>query len=237
MCEPVTATLIGLAGSAAAAGLNYAGQEAQVSAQNKANQDWVNYQTAAAQRNTQADQASQQRAEAARQNTLNQLTPQAATDAQTGTATRLQGEMAVNNPAYATDPNTQLLSGQAQNPDTSVTTDIAQRITNASRAAQGRIAALANLQGYTGGYGSATDTAQRALMQGGQAIGLQGDIQRGNNAVLGIAQNVPVKQYVQGQNIAGGIANSLGALAGGAFQQSSLNPLPKTAGSLNKGIQ
>lgn len=216
MCDPLTMAIVAGGGALLSAGVSYAGQQAMVNAQNKANDQWVAYQRQQAREAAQKDEESRQQADAARQSALGTLTPQSQQDTATTKAQSLNQEMLANaNPAG--DANVQMLSGQGQNSDTSVSSWIANTATDAARQARQRIQALANLQGYQGGYGSMMDTGQINLQKADQDIALASDKRKGDTAVLGVAQQVPVEQFNQGQNIAGSIANSLGGLAGSAF--------------------
>lgn len=216
MCEPMS--LLALAGSVAAAGIDYAGQQATVKAQQKANDDWVAYQQNKAREADQRDEAARQKADASRQETLQKLTPEAQHQTQATEADRLQNLMLASNPA-GTDPNIKLLAGATggQDPSNAVTQEMSQRVTDAARQARSRIQALASLNSYGGSQYGMGSVAQRALQGSGQDIALQSDIREGNTKTLGVAQNVPIEQFAQGSNIAGSLAGALGNLAGSAF--------------------
>jgi hypothetical protein len=98
-----------------------------------------------------------------------------------------------------------------------VSADIASRVTQAARAAQGRIKALAGLTAYGGGYNDAGSLANQAIATGNQAIDMTGNIRKGITQTLGVAQNVQPVQYAAGTDIAGSIASKLAEVAGSAF--------------------
>jgi hypothetical protein len=216
MCDPIS--LIAAAGSVVSAGIGYMGEQSTMDAQQKANDDWVASQQQQAAQARAADEAARQKAEAARQQTLSQVTPQAQTQTQQQASQTLVNQMGAYGTGPASDPNTAVLGanvgdqGSPANP--AITDQMARTITQATRDAQGRIQALANLQGYGGAFGSAAANVNTALAQGNQAIGLQSDIRQGIARTLGIAQQVPPVQYAQGQNIAGSLAGSLANIAG-----------------------
>jgi hypothetical protein len=226
MCDPISA--IALAGSAVAAGVNYQGQQATMQAQQNANDQWVAYQKSAAATAAAKDAANRQKATAAEQTTLNQVSPQSQEANQATAATNLNTQMLAGSPA-APDSNVAVLGG-GDPADTSVTNDMAQRITSAARSAQGRIAALAGITSYGGGYGDMGQVAQQNISTGNEAIKLASDFRQGDTATLGIAQQVQPVQFTQGSNIAGTLASSLAGIAGSAFG-AKLNPnmKPRTA--------
>jgi hypothetical protein len=108
-------------------------------------------------------------------------------------------------------------TGAGSNADPGVTQDMATRVTNAAREAQGRIAALAGLTSYGSGQGDMGQVASNAITQGNQDIALQSDIRGGIAKTLGVTQQIQPVQYQQGSNIAGTIASTLGQMAGNAF--------------------
>ena len=90
---------IALAGSAVAAGVNYEGQQATVSAQNQANQDWEATQRAAAQKAAAADEVQRQKATAALGTAETALGPANQTQVQQNAATSLNSQMLASSPA------------------------------------------------------------------------------------------------------------------------------------------
>jgi hypothetical protein len=208
MCDPVSLAVLAGAGSIAAAGADYAGQQATQQAQQNANNEWLAYQQRASANAQAADTAARQKASAAQGSTLNALSPQNQQQTQQTAQASLDANI------------TALGGGAGDQANSEVTSDMASRVTQAARAAQGRIAALAGMASYGGGYGDMGSAATQALASGDEAIRLQSDIRRGNTATLGIAQNVQPVAYKQGSNIAGTVASSLANLAGSAYGRS-----------------
>jgi hypothetical protein len=189
------------------------GQQATVSAQNQANQDWEATQTAAAQAAAQKDAINQQKAQAALNVAQDKLSPANQTQTQQTAATGLNTQMLTGSPA-APDSNIKILGQPQAGADTSVSSDMATRVTNAAREAQGRIAALAGLTSYGGGYGDMGSSANMALANSAEGINLASDFRKGDTATLGVTQQIQPIQYAQGSNIAGSLAGSLAGIAG-----------------------
>jgi hypothetical protein len=225
MCDPISA--IALAGSALAAGVSYEGQQQTVEAQNNANDQWVAYQKQAAATAAAKDAANREKASAAEQTTLGQVSPQSQEANQQAAQTSLNTQMLAGGPA-APDSNVAVLGG-GDPADTSVTDDMAQRVTAAARSAQGRIAALAGLTSYGGGYGDMGSTATNNIQTGNQAIQLASDFRQGDTNTLSIAQNVQPVKYAMGSDVAGTIAGQLANIAGSAFSKSATGQSLKAA--------
>jgi hypothetical protein len=212
LCDPISA--IALAGSAIAAGVNYEGQQQTMAAQQSANDQWVAYQQAASAKELAQDTALRQQATATMNNTLQQVSPASQAANQQAAASNLNAAMMAGNPA-APDSNVAVLGqGAGSGAPTSVTSDMAQRVTAAAREAQGRIAALAGVTSYGSGYNDMGEQANAAITAGNQAINLTSDMRAGDVAALKVAQNVQPVQYVQGSNLAGTIATQLANAAG-----------------------
>ena len=210
---------IALAGSAISAGIGYEGQQEAVNAQNQSNADWVATQRAAAAKAAAADAANEQKQQAALQSTEGQLTQAAQQTAQASAQTALTNQMlSPLNPA-SDNSNVQLLGQPTGSADTSVTSDMASRVTDAAREAQGRIKALAGLDAYGSGYLGAQSDANQALANSAEAINMYGDYRKGDTATLGVTQAIQPVAYAQGSNIAGSIAGSLGQIAGKGLGQ------------------
>jgi hypothetical protein len=219
MCDPLTIGIASAVGSVASAGVNYMGQQATQSAQQQANNDWVAQQEAASQKAAADDEAARQKADAARTQTMQTVNPQAEQATQQKQAADLTQQFQAGTGA---DPgsNVKMLAGQGgTGTDPGVTQDMATRVTNAAREAQGRIAALAGLTSYGSGQGDMGQVASNAITQGNQAIALTGDERMGTAKTLGVTQQIQPVHYEQGSNIAGSIAGSLANLAGSAFGQ------------------
>jgi hypothetical protein len=212
MCDPISA--IALAGSAIAAGVSYQGQQETQAAQQNANDQWVAYQRAAAATAAAKDAANREKAQAALSTAETKLSPANQQQTQQTAQTNLNTAMLAGSPA-ASDSNIQLLGGNSA--DTSVSTDMAQRVTNAAREAQGRIAALAGITSYGGGYNDMGSVANQNLANSADVINLTGNMRKGDTATLGVAQNVQPVQYKMGSDVAGTVASQLGNIAGSAF--------------------
>jgi hypothetical protein len=215
MCDPLSA--IALAGSAVAAGVNYMGQQDTLNAQKQANEDWVATQRAAAAKAAAADEVQRQKATASLGTAETALGPANQTAVQQGAATDLNSQMLAGSPANA-NSNITLLGGTPA--DTSVSSDMASRVTSAAREAQGRIKALAGITSYGGGYQGMGSAASSALADSAEGINLANDLRSGTTKTLGVTQAIQPVQYAQGSNIAGTIAGQLGNIAGSAFSNS-----------------
>jgi hypothetical protein len=196
--------------------VSYAGQQETLNAQNQANNDWEVTQKAAAAKAAAADEANRQKAAASLAGAQQKLSPQNQTAVQQNAQTDLTGQMLKGSPA-ADDSNIQLLGGEPA--DTSVSSDMASRVTNAAREAQGRIKALAGITSYGGGYQGMGSSANQALADSAEGINLASDFRKGDTATLGITRNIEPIQYKQGSDIAGSLAGTLGSMAGNAFMK------------------
>ena len=136
-------------------------------------------------------------------------------DAQQTAQNTLNTQMLSGSPA-SSNQNVQMLSGQTgAGADTSVTSDMASRVTAAARQAQGRIkppwlGSIPTRSGYQG----AQANASQALANSGEAINMYGDFRKGDTSTLGVTQQIQPIQYAPGANIAGSVAGMLGGLAG-----------------------
>jgi hypothetical protein len=224
MCDPLSA--IALAGSAVAAGVNYMGQQEVVKATNQSNEDWAATQRAAAAKAAAADEVQRQKATASLNTAETALSPQNQTAVQQGAQTDLTNQMLAGSPANA-NSNITLLGGEPA--DTSVSTDMASRVTNAAREAQGRIKALAGITSYGGGYEGMGSAASSALADSAEGINLANDLRGGTTKTLGITQQIEPIKYAQGSDLAGTIASQLGNIAGSAFSKSAAGQSLKSA--------
>jgi hypothetical protein len=229
MCDPLSA--IALAGSAVAAGVNYMGQQDTLAAQQQANDEWAATQRAAAAKAAAADEANRQKATASLNTAKTALSAENQTAVQQGAATDLTSQMLAGSPA-ASDSNITLLGNTPA--DTSVSSDMASRVTNAAREAQGRIKALAGITSYGGGYQGMGSSASQALADSAEGINLANDFRKGDTQTLGITQAIQPVHYESGSNIAGTIANQLGNIAGSAFSNSAAGK--NLAGSLKSAF-
>jgi hypothetical protein len=199
--------------------MSYEGQQETVKAQNQSNQDWEAQQSAAAQAAAAKDAVNQQKAQASLNVAQDKLSPANQTATQQTAATNLNTQMLAGSPA-APDSNVSLLGGTPT--DTSISSDMASRVTNAAREAQGRIKALAGITSYGGGYGDMGSAANTALSNSAEGINLASDFRKGDTATLGITQQIQPIQYAQGSNIAGTVASSLANIAGSQATKANL---------------
>src|SRR4029077_15605499 len=139
------------------------------------------------------------------------------TAVQQGAATDLNSQMLAGSPA-GDNSKIALLGGARAS--TSISNDMASRVTNAAREAQGRIKALAGITSYGGGYQGMGSSASQALTDSAEGINLANNFRTGDTKTLGVTQAIQPVQYAQGSNIAGTIASQLGNIAGSAFSNS-----------------
>jgi hypothetical protein len=206
---------IALIGSVASAGIGYMQQTSLINSQNQANNEWVAYQRQQAQDEWAKETAARQRAEAARQGALEKVAPDAQKAAQQTEEQRVQTDIT---PTNMLDQNPQLigdklLSGQ-KGGNAQVQGQIADQITQASRDARARIAALSTIQSYGGSQFGLQNRAQDIFNQSGQDIRLQGDFRTGDLAAYNAAKAVPVRQFAASPSPFGGIAGALAGIAG-----------------------
>jgi hypothetical protein len=173
-------------------------------------------QRAAAARAAAKDEANRKMASAAEQETLKKVSPESQQANQQKAQTDLYTQMLQGSPA-APDSNIALLGGGEAGADAGVQADMAQRVTAAARAAQGRIAALAGMTSYGGGYNDMGSIANQNIATGNEAIRLASDMRQGDTSTLGVYQQIQPVQFAQGSNIAGSLASSLAGIAGSAF--------------------
>jgi hypothetical protein len=213
MCDPLSA--IGLIGSIGGAFMNYSSQESAMENQQRANAEWVAYQTQAANEERAKDEANRQTATAAQQQTLsaisapNQIAQQQTEQnrlTDTLTPVALQGS-----PSAITD--SLLLSGQ-KNANPNVTAAMGASVNAAAQQARQRIAALATIQSYGSSQFGLQPTVAAAFQQGNQAIDLASNYRRGDLAAYQVAKNVEPVKYQATPSPFGGIASALGGLAG-----------------------
>jgi len=216
MCDPITATVIGVVGSLGSAFMSYSQQQSLMKNQEAANASWAAYQRQKAAEEGQRQEAARQRAEAARQDTLGKVDAGSQKEAQQTEQSRLEQEF---QPQVLRDPqslNDMLLTGQGKNVSPVIQTDVANRITQASKDARARIANLATIQSYGGSQFGLQNRAQDLFNQSGQNIRLQGDIRQGSLAAFGVEKNVQPLQYAASPSPWGGIAGALAGIAGKA---------------------
>ena len=218
MCDPMVAGVIGAVASAGSALMSSQAQASAMRKQEEANAQWIAYQKKSRAETWANEERLRAKAEAARQNALQQVTPDEQKKAQTAEETRVQQDIA---PKDMVDTQPQLigdklLQGQ-KGGDQGIVADIGSRITQASRDARARIAALSTIQSYGGSQFGLQNRAQDIFNQSGQDIRLAGDERSGNLAAGQVAMNVEPAKITSSPSPWGGIASSLAGLAGKAF--------------------
>jgi len=216
MCDPIG--IIGLGLSIGMAVANYSAQQEMMANQQAANDQWLSYQQQKARQENMRQMEARQRADAARQGTLTELEANKQKKAQVDEEQRLgekitPDDMLDQNPELIGD---KLLSGQ-QNMAQTVGEDFKNRVTDASRDARKRIAALATIQSYGGSQNSIAQRADDLFRKSMQDIRLQGDIRQGSLAAYGAEKQVQPIQYTMsggGGGGGGGLGNQLAGAIG-----------------------
>jgi len=216
MCDPLTA-IMGIV-SIGAAFMQYQQQQAVMNMQNQANNDWVAWQRQKAREEDARQDQMRQRAEAARQEALLQHKPEDQAKAQGEEEQRVKDvitpkDMVDENPELIGD---KLLSGQ-KGGDVGVQQNIAEQVTNASRDARARIAALATLQSYGPSSFSLANRSNNIFQTGANQIQLIGDERQGSLGAYGAEKQVQPRQIQATPSIWGGLASGLASIAGKSF--------------------
>jgi hypothetical protein len=220
MCDPLIGGILGVVGSIASAGINYAQQSSVMKQQQAANDQWVAYQRQQAQEEMARDEANRQKAANAAQATQQQISAPEQKQQQQTEETRLTTQLMPKDLQDAAHtgqiPGDILLSGQ-QNSAAPVQQAIAGQINDATQAARQRIAALATIQSYGGSQFGLQNTVNQAFQTGNQGIDLSSNFRRGDLSAYGAAKNVEPLHIVATPSPWGGIANALAGVAGKAF--------------------
>lgn len=216
MCDPMSA--IALIGSVASAGMSYMQQTSLMNQQNDANNQWVAYQRQQAQEQNARDEINRQKADAARLNATSQVDATSQKKAQQTEQDRLTQDITPTDiqqpqPGQPELVGDKLLSGQ-KGAAPQVVQGISDQITQASRDARSRIAALATIQSYGGSQFGLQNRAQDIFNTAGQGIREYGDFRQGDLAAYGAAKAVPVRQFAATPSPFGGIASGLASIAG-----------------------
>lgn len=216
MCDPMSA--IALIGSVASAAISSSQQSSLINQQNQANNQWVAYQRQQAQEQNARDEINRQKADAARLNATSQLTADQQKTAQQSEQDRLTKDItptSIQQPQPG-DPELvgdKLLSGQ-KGAAPQVVQGISDQITQASRDARARIAALSTIQSYGGSQFGLQNRAQDIFNTSGQDIREYGDFRQGDLSAYSAAKAVPVRQFSSVGSPFGGIASGLASIAG-----------------------
>ena len=240
MCDPVS--MVTLAGAAISAGAGiYEGQQAQAGyaatrdAQNKANSDWVAYQTRIHQQQADAEDAARSKATHAQQDTLDKVSPEAMAATQGTEQDRLNSlyqKPGASTAAGAGNASSYLLSGESSG-SKNLMDSLTQQVNQASAAGRKRIAALATASSYGGSFGGLGTTTPIAFAQGGNDINLQNAMRQGDLKTYGVEQQVqPVSYSVgAGTEAQATLAKTLGQVAG---QLAGVGG-PRAIGDLSRG--
>src|SRR5262245_30555030 len=217
MCDPIAATLIGVAASAATAYMNYSAQQEMMSNQARANAEWVSYQRQKSREESLRQEQARQQAENARQGTLSEVTAEKQKEAQTTEEQRLQKDITPQDVAVPELLQDQLMQGQGKSP--LIASDLSERINQATKDARARIANLASISSYGGSQFGLQNRAQDLFNQSGQNIRLQGSIRQGSLGAYGVEKGVEPIRYAMGGGGGGNIAGALAGMAGKAGAQ------------------
>lgn len=201
--------------SAAATGVSAYMNQQNVDAQNRANEQWRNYQEQQ-RREEQARQEEQRmKADAVRTDTLGQMSAENQMEAQGAEEARLADAYGQDANYNKADTNDLLLSGQEQGGD-AVKADFASRLSKASVDARKRIEALARINSYGGSFGGLANRNAETLAAGDQGIQLANNIRQGSLSTFGLAKNVAPMQLSGGTDYLSGIAGAAAGFAGKA---------------------
>jgi hypothetical protein len=213
MCTPLA--LIGAVGSIASAGMSYMQQSNLMQQQENANANWVAYQRQKSQEEWVRQDAARNRAEAARAQSTADLTAEEQSKAQGTEAERLTKDFTSPDMLDA-DPTLigdKLLSGQ-KGGSGEIQQKIAERITNASKDARARIAALATLQSFGPSQFGLQNRANDIFAKSGQEITMQGNVRQGSLAAYGAEKQVEPQRFQATPSPWGGLAGALAGIAG-----------------------
>lgn len=199
--------------SAGATGVSAYMNNQNINAQNRANDQWRQYQEQQ-RREEQARQEEQRKnADAARTQTLGDMTADKQMEAQATEEDRLKQIYGEDQSYNNADTNAALLSGQ-QNGGEAFKADLAERVSKASTEARKRIEALARINSYGGSFGGLANRNAEVLGRGDQYIQLANNIRQGSLSTYGLAKNVAPMQLTPSTDYASGIAGATAGLAG-----------------------
>jgi fructosamine-3-kinase len=208
--------LLGLALTAGAAGLQYASANAMNQQYQKAQSDWVAYQRKQKMDFMQQENANRRLATQARNEGLRKLGDvQDTVGDETSRLTSMLGGDAPPADAPQADVANKLLSGQQG--DEGFKTYLAKTLNQTAKTARNEASALAAMQAYTGGQFGLNNTTEQTLQDSSQWIDFYNQRRKGDQQVLRIAQNVPMKQVQAsaGAGIGPAMASIGGSLMGG----------------------
>jgi hypothetical protein len=205
------APLIGLALTAGGAAMQYSAASAANKAQQRATQQWMQYQKQKGRVQNAKDEANRAKAQAAQQGTAKTLGQSGeAVDAETQ---RLAMDLNADNTMAAAPEatvNDQLLAGQEN--DSSFKNYAARRLNEAAQEARARTKALAGMQAATGSqYGFQNRTGQ-ALAEGNQMIDLYNNYRKGDLATYGLVKGIQPLQVGAPSSIGSSLAELGGSM-------------------------
>ena len=226
MCDPLA--IIPLVGAVASAGASMyegsqaaAGLQATQDAQNKANDEWVAYQTKIHQQQVANEDLERQKATGAQQDTLGKVSAPAQEAAQSTEAERLNtlytkpgsGAGSSQDPSNASNL---LLTGGEGSGNQNFMDSLTTQVNQATAQARQRIQALATANSYGGSFGGLGTTVPITFAQGGNDINLANSIRQGNLKTYGVQQQVQPIQYTVGPGTTAQQSNAkaFGSLAG-----------------------
>jgi hypothetical protein len=212
--------LLGLALTAGSAAMQYASAQAMNEQYQKAQSEWVAYQRQKKMEFNQKEQENRRLAAQARAEGLNKLGKMDQTvkgETARLTDTLNQGNKIADAP-QATVANL-LLSGQGG--DQGFKTYLAKTVNQAAKSARNQTAALAAMQAYGGSQFGLQRTNAQTLLDSGQMIDFFNQRRKGDQGVLRIEQNVPMRTVSAPSG--SGIGPALGSIGGSLMGGS--NPL------------
>jgi hypothetical protein len=207
------APLLGLALTAGGAAMQYSAASAANKAQERATQQWMQYQKQKSRVQNAKDEANRLEAQAAQQNTAATLGQSAeAVDTETQ---RLNSDLNAGNPMAAAPEatvNDQLLSGQSS--DASFKNYAARRLNEAAQEARAKTKALAGIQAATGSQFGFQNRTGQALAEGNQMIDFYNNYRKGDLATYGLAKGIQPLQVGAPSSMGNSIAQLGGSLSG-----------------------
>jgi hypothetical protein len=213
MCDPMS--MIAAVGSIASSVISYSGQMSAMNAQKNANAQWIEWQRNKSSQEWQRQEQMRARAEAQRKAGEEKLRPEDQKQAQGEEQQRLVNEIT---PKDMVDENPQLigdklLSGMHKTA-APVMEGIANKLTQASRDARSRIAALATLQSYGPSQFGMQNRVNNIFRESGQEIAHQGNLRGGSLGAYNVEKGVQPVTITSTPSPWGGIAGALAGIAG-----------------------
>lgn len=207
MCLPMAAlgAIAGLAGTAIQIGM----QMSLARKNERAQQEWADYQRAARIRESTRQEENRTRADAARMEGLEDIRGEKQIETQAQEAERLEDYLTT--PTAEGSVSDHLLSGQQRGSEVFNET-LGARLADAAAKAKERIAALARLTSFGGSSGGLPMMIQNAQQRAANAIDLANNKRSGSLSAYGAEKAVNPVQYFGGGGGAGGLVSALGSL-------------------------